>query len=90
MVGLVKGGVHIAEAKEWKWWKILKITWILWVAALVTSLLTQTSDERMEIGQKLIVDPLTRLAQKIDLSYRESMNKDYPDYMPISHQSQDQ
>lgn len=44
----------------------------------------------MEIGQKLIVDPLTRLAQKIDLSYRESMNKDYPDYMPISHQSQDQ
>lgn len=52
--------------------------------------MTQTSDERMEIGQKLIVDPLTRLAQKIDLSYRESMNKDYPDYMPISHQSQDQ
>ncbi len=90
MIGLVKAGVHIPAVKEWKWWRILKITWILWVAAVVTSLLTQTSDERMEIGQKLVIDPLTRLTQKIDLSYRESMNRDYPGYMPINHQSQDQ
>ncbi|MBP7806141.1 hypothetical protein KA057_00485 [Candidatus Gracilibacteria bacterium] len=90
LVAFVRSGMPLPPEKTGNGSKVLKGLGILGTAAIVVSLLTQTSEERIQIGQKLLVDPLTRLAQKIDLDYREGMNKDYPDYMPINHQPQDQ
>lgn len=69
--------------KKGKIGKVLDFAMLASVATMTLSLLTQTSEERMQMGQTYVVDPIARLIQKADAEHRERMNQTHPDYMPI-------